>query len=227
MSRSVVLADGASAPGHLKDRHFIKIGGEPLLKRTVRQFAAFSDVVVIASDRRYAEELADEPCEVVPGDGKEVYYGADMIRKGLDHREGIVSWLVFGDVYFTDKAIYTIKAGIPYKQGWAMYGRSTNNPYTGTPWAEPFVIELGHVSNARCRAALDTILGHFLNRHWRRCSPWEWYYEMEGMPYEIPDVKHVPTGPHWVEINDLTDDIDFREDAANLEDAVRRQYDSA
>ena len=215
----VILADGESTAQNLADRYFIDIDGEELLPRSVRQFSEWADVDVLTSNYQVAGRLAG--VRTVPGsDQRKTYLANDMIRKGLEQCGGERTIIVFGDVYFTDRAVQVIKKG--NNRSWGVYGRSQSNPYTGTPWAEWFAFEVRDlVATHQGFAALKGTVKNYRSGAWPTCKTWDWYYEMEGMPYYIDDVANVPTGDHWVEINDLTDDIDFLGDALNLRRAVR------
>jgi NADH:ubiquinone oxidoreductase subunit len=201
------------------DRYFVDIDGEGLLPRSIRQFSEWADVGVLTSNDQIKARLPD--VGMVPGsDRRKAFLANDLIRKGLEQCGGERTIVVFGDVYFTDQAVQVIKKG--KRRSWVVYGRSQSNPYTGTQWAEWFAFEIsGLPATNKGFEALRETVKNYRSGAWPTCKAWDWYYEMEGMPYYIDDVANVPTGDHWVEINDLTDDIDFLGDALNLRRAVR------
>jgi hypothetical protein len=128
--------------------------------------------------------------------------------------------VVFGDVYFTHEAVATI-AGVRYPS-WRVFGRSTDNPYTGTPYAEWFAFHIANPAEVgRAKDAWKKVADDFGNNRWYRASAWEWYYTMEGMSINNRDAANMPTGKHWIEINDITDDIDFQADVDRMNTMLR------
>lgn len=217
--RAVILADGFSTPRNWEDRYFCEIGGEQLLPRTIRQFSEWADTYVLTSNQSVIDCLPPGTATLRGSDKSRTYLSIDMIRKGLENLGPDRTFIVFGDVYFTDEAVQTIREGTG--RPWTVYGRSQGNPYTATPWAEYYVIEIADLGGAiHATEALRATVNHYVAGYWNTCKTWDWYYEMEGMPYFIEDVASVPTGPHWVEIDDLTDDVDFWGDMVRLNKAV-------
>jgi hypothetical protein len=221
-TRVILLADGMSAAGHLEDRHLTQVGSKPLLLRSVQQFGEWARVGVATRNDAIWKAVSRQKniYRILPEDLSDQYYGLDLVRKGLDAARGERSVVAFGDVYFSDQAIETIKNH--EVDEWAMYGRSTDNKLTGCTWGEPFAFEVNPGSKGRAREALNMVVSYYLAGEWPRCSVWEWYYHMEKMPYNIPNPANCPTGPHWVEINDITDDVDFQRDLIGLRRAVER-----
>ena len=111
--RAVILADGKSKPQHLDDRHFMEVGGEPLIVRTIRQFKGFCEDVTVICPKDFFDELPwIQGVYHALGRGMEwAFFGADMIRKGLELCIDPRTIIVFGDVYFTDEAIDIIREG--------------------------------------------------------------------------------------------------------------------
>jgi len=212
--KAIILADGRSSPEHMEDRHFVEIGGEELLPRIIRQFSEFASVEVAASDPNIADRV-DAPT-VAPKDRSDKIAGLDMILKGLDLASRERNLIVLGDVYFSDEAISLIREG--NGKTWAVYGRSKNNDYK--PYGEPFVFEVKMKAIPQAYKALEVVLWHWATGGWDRRTPWEWYFEMEGLPYHIRRVNNIHTGEHWVEIDDHTDDVDYEKDIIGLQKAV-------
>lgn len=207
----VVLADGKSKPNHLDNHRLLTpIDGKPLLQRTIDQFSPHGPVAVLSGDPTIRKAVT--PTRFLPGSDKShLFYGADMIRKGLEHYAGPRTVIVFGDVVFTDAAVATIANH--EVEDWAVYGRSKVVSDKVAPYGEYFAIEINtnRVVDQGFKALRTIALKH-KRGEWRRCTAWEWYFEMEGLPYRIKDSKNIDVGPHWVEINDTTDDIDLPSD---------------
>lgn len=212
-TRVLILADGKSKEQHMGiERHLVKVDGIPLIGRTIRQFKAaggMPHVITRNPQIRWVSRL-NGAMTIVGSDRSEAFDGIDMIRKGLDHSRTMRSIIVFGDVVFTDDAVRRIMEHKP--EGWAVYGRSASSKYGGSDWAEYFAISVGPLAKKQGYQAIETVVETFKKRMWHRITAWEWYYAMEGMPWNIHNARKVRTGRHWVEINDRTDDIDFESD---------------
>lgn len=215
--RIVLLADGKTKDAHLgNSRLLTRINGRPLLVRTIRQFGEWADVALLSSDPLVREAVKGQKhlFYVQAEDKSDRYFGVDMIRKGLTHAWNKRSIILFGDVVWTDEAVELVRK--QQVDDWAVYGRSTNSEITGTRWAEYFAIEVNWGSREPAKRACDIVANHYMSKQWHRCTAWEWYYQMEQMSYDILNSRKVRTGPHWVEINDATDDIDTADDIERL-----------
>lgn len=213
--RVVLLADGKSKPNHLGNHRLLTpISGEPLIARTIRQFSPFAQVEVLTSDPTIRQAV--KPDGFLPGsDEANRFFAADMIRKGLEAFDGPRFVFVFGDVMFTDDAVDIIVNHAAKR--WAVYGRSKVVSAKVAPYGEYFAVEVNtsRVVDAGFKA-LHVIAEKHRRGEWRRCTAWEWYFEMENLPYRIADSKNIQVGSHWVEINDDTDDIDLPQDLERL-----------
>lgn len=212
----LILADGRSKDRHVDAPYTEMFQGFPLIVRTLRQFTSLGHEVIIISRRQDVKDVTRPQRRIgywEPVRDYDEYLGVAMIPKALDRAWQPETTIVFGDVYFTDEAVQTIS---DHEGDWAVFGRSTNNVWTGTQWAEWFAFHTHWGLRRQMRMAAKVVVKAYEEGSWHRCTPWEWYYEMEGMDWTIRNPMQVPTGPHWVEINDLTDDIDYKEDADNL-----------
>ena len=186
-------------------RHLFDVEGEPLLHRTVRQFSSHGEVIILGPP-----EYEIPPAETIQPDQCVEWCGVAMLAKALPHvADRNRTNLVFGDVWFSDKAVDTI---VGYEsEEWRIFGRPKPSQITGTGWGEYFCISLWPEHKELLHMAMYRAFGH-----WRdgspRLSPWEVYHAMEGMPMTVGHGNPVPTGPHWVTIDDWTDDFDFPED---------------
>lgn len=213
----VLLAGGRTKKSHLPNSRLLTpIKGTPLIVRTIKQFTQAGALVrVVTNDPDIIELVRMQKNVTIAWDADDPKYSqVDMIRKGLHFAWSRRSIIVFGDVVFTDAAVKRIMEN--RTEDWTVFGRSTDSQITGTRWAEYFAIELNWGSREQGKEAVNQVVSYFISGEWHRASAWEWYYHMEKMPYHIPNPANVPTGPHWVEINDGTDDIDFADDAKRL-----------
>lgn len=219
----LLLADGRSKDHHIDSPYLEKFQGVPLIVRTIRQFTGRGHPVIVVTRRADVKEVTRSQRGISfwePTLDYSEYGGVAMIPKALDRAWARQTLVVFGDVYFTDKAVEIISE--PTKD-WYVYGRSTNNVWTGTQWAEWFAFSTHWGVRRQMRMAAKLVIQAYKEGTHHRATPWEWYYEMEGMPWLIRNPMHVETGPHWVEINDLTDDIDYKEDADNLRRVINER----
>lgn len=215
-TRVVILADGRTKGVHLDNfRMLTRIKGQPLIVRTVYQFSKWANVCVVTSDPTIIEALRGHPARILAGSDKSDYYGGvDMIRKGLDWCWNRRSFIVFGDVVWTDDAVAKLESSEIAE--FAVYGRSGPSKLLGTPYAEYFAIGVNWAGREKGKQAVETVAKHYREGDWLQCTAWEWYHTMEGMPWEMPHPARPPIGEHWVEIDDATDDIDVNDDIERL-----------
>lgn len=203
--RTVILADGGRdvlAEWAGGSRHLIDLEGEPLLERTVRQFSELGDVVIVGP-------YDIPPARRVDPISAPEWGHIEMFAKGIPHlAENGRTNLVFGDVWFSDQAI-DIVAG--HVDDWRVFGRPGPSKWTGTRWGEYFSFTLYPDNLPAFSRAMTAALQAYESGAHHRVTPWEVYYEMEGLPLKIRG-KKAHTGPHWVTIDDWTDDFDFIED---------------
>lgn len=203
--RTVILADGGRdklAEWAGGARHLIELDGEPLLERTVRQFSAVGEVVIVGP-------YDIPPARQVDAISAPEWGHIEMFAKGLPHLapDGRTN-LVFGDVWFSDEAIETI-AG--HDGDWQVFGRPGPSKFTGTRWGEYFCFTLYPEHVAAFTKAMRAALRAYASGAHHRVTPWEVYYSMERLPLKIRG-KVAHTGPHWTTIDDFSDDFDFVED---------------
>jgi hypothetical protein len=154
----------------------------------------------------------------------ENYGGVAMMMKGLERAWSRQSLIVFGDVFYTEDAVKAmVEPAKTPDWNWKAYGRKTDNLWTGTPWGEFFGFRTSWAVREDMKAAAADVQDDYEAGRFPRSSPWEWYFRMEGMSPRIADVKNVAVGPHWVDINDLTDDIDYERDVVGLQNALARK----
>jgi len=204
MTRFVIACNGDATrwANHLGvPKHLAPAGGEPLLYRTVRQALVHGDEVHVmapAGDGRY-----DVPGAIVhtPGPTKSEYAST---RPWWSTQGRTV--LLLGDVYFTDAAMATIgtQAGRRY---WC-FGRHGKSHHTGKPYGEIFAvswwpgqIDIIDQHLAHCQGLLDSGQSN-------RPIGWLLLRSIQHTPL----TKHIVSRPWFVEIDDLTDDLDHPAD---------------
>jgi hypothetical protein len=202
-TRVIVLAAGSGE--RWKDfrgtpKHLTKIEGKVLLERTCSQFLKYTDdVCVIGLDERYKVE------------GTSLYAIQSQNTHWRDAAKFLSSknlWLndgrtvlVFGDVYFTSEAVKTImKDKDPFK----FFLRTGPSELSGARWKEIFGLSF---DQNMAKTIGQNILYLVSMGQIQRQAGWELYRYMIG-----PAPSGMFENPHFVEINDWTEDFDFPED---------------
>lgn len=181
------------APSHLAP---VNVDGHPLLARTIRQARALTDDVHLTSpdDGRY-----DLPgvTRHIRGDGGNEYTSTRDLWSNTDR-----TVLLLGDVYFTDEAIATIAAGSP--TAYRCFGRYRASVRTGTPYGEIFAASWGPQRHAAMDTHLTEVARLRKAGECMRPAGWVLLRLWQGTPVGRHLVRH----PYFVEIDDLTDDLD-------------------
>lgn len=149
---------------------------------------------------------------------------ATKYREALNAADDGPLVITFGDVFYTSRAIEVIHEGC---EGDAirLFCRFGPSVYTGKPYGEPFALYLPVTQRSRFKDALEwVIVEHAEERIWRD-GLWEVAKRLEGVPSERFG-EHIPL-TMFVEIDDLTDDIDFPEDLDRLRAVVPSTMDEA
>lgn len=182
-------------------KHLAVLDGERLIDRIARLFSPHGEVIVVGPDDRYHAPGAGlwRPT-ITPSNGD-----AD---KFLSSRE---LWsrttrtvIVYGDCFYSGQAAKTIATD--RSREWRMFGRVGPSSITNKPWGEPFAWAFDPGDHAGHDAALRAIVNLRRAGKIKRNGGWEWYRQLEGLPLKLRPNR---VGPHFVEIDDLTDDLDF------------------
>ena len=182
---------------------------EPLIERTLRQIGGSPLIVSDSSDFDYLPVKRVKP--INPG-----YGNIDKILSAKKHwNPNGKTLLILGDVYFTDEAIRTILDH--NEKDWFQYGRLHRNRFTEKRYNENFALSFypeHHESIIKAgKRSCELLQSKLIPRN---CMA-QWYRIMCGK-----DGKNAHTGGrqenlgNFVEINDLTDDIDKPEDYERL-----------
>lgn len=187
------------------DKHFVEIDGEPIIKRTVRLLnkMGIDDICVVGPDDRYKIEGSEL---YIPKLTPE-YYDADKFLSSKDlWLEDGKTILLFGDVYFTERALDTIVNHS--HQDWLAFGRPFESEITGG-CGEIFAHSFypGHIREHE--AALNLLVDYYNRDILQRISGWEHYRVMVGM--SGAEVRRHIIADRFVIIDDWTDDFDIPE----------------
>lgn len=199
--RYVILAKG----GHTDFiRQLVQIGKERLLDRTIRQLRenGIKDIIVTG-------EYTDIDAEVINPKNNTYDYKND---KGywLDAFNGLLeepTCFIWGDVYFSDKAIKTIVEG-PSDTFYCSYKNESKDYIKNHD--EPFAYKVADVK--RFKRHIEMVKSLYDAGYCKR-NPivWEVYRSINGININ----KHIMTR-NYIAINDITCDIDSKEDIAKL-----------
>lgn len=202
-SRVIILAAGKSKSWNNfrgTPKHLTKVEGKTLLERTCKQFLKYTDnVCVIGLDERY--QVDGTSLYVIKSDNTNWKDASKFLSsKDLWLRDGRTI-LVFGDVYFTSEAVKTIMKD---KDSFKFFLRRGANEETGARWKEIFAISFDQTMAPTFGQNLLhlTSMGQAETQ-----AGWALYRYMIG-----PAPSGLFNNPHFVEINDWTEDFDYPED---------------
>ena len=184
-------------------KHLLRIEGERLLDRTVRQFAGFSEVEIVARPRTYGyhhPQALTVEARLDPNN-----FGADRFRSSRDRWDGLTI-LVYGDVWFSDEAVVRIADWAHHQTDWRWIARMDRSEVTGKRYGEGFGFILPPDTHQLfdaavgegielCRAGVDDVVG------------WTVYRIMAGGD----GFTHEDLG-HLLSVDDWTEDFDWPRD---------------
>jgi len=189
-------------------KHFIPVGGEILLERTINQVKALnslSDIIIIGPpehDPRYVFEGTKllKSTRRGPAAIYELFSPQNM-PYNPDGR----TVMLFGDVWYSDRAMATIVQGDDQPDNYTWFGRSVGNDICayGELWAISFRPEAAQ----EIRGHLEYMLQLHKDGTIKRAGGWETYRLLRGIDMGTHEISGA-----WVEINELTEDFDFPEE---------------
>lgn len=211
--KAIVIAagEGSRWGNHLgTPKHLVELGGERLLDRITRLFAAHADVTVIGRDERYC--TPHSTLAVPRLDDRN--FGADkfLSSRHLWSRDER-TLVIYGDVYFTEAAVRTIVSW-PHRS-WYLFGRFGASRVYGGDRGECFAQSFWPHNISDHLAALREVVSARRARHIHEAGGWQHYRAMEGFFLD----EHAQ-GPRFVEIDDATDDLDYPADHGRIQAAV-------
>lgn len=199
---AIVLANGSQAKwGKETPSHFVRVEGERLIDRTVRQFGVHADVIVSGPDLRYK---LDDAALYVPKAEPENLDGDILLSTRALWAAHDRTLVVLGDVWFSDSAVDAIVNRLD--RDWFYVGRENGSRYSGTDYGEIFALSFWPEHSAELLDAMYEIRRRQRDEGLWRGGLWEHYRLLCGI--ELLD--HRIDG-HFLEVDDDTDDFDFPE----------------
>jgi hypothetical protein len=180
-------------------KHMVPIFGKPLLQDTIDKFYGH-DITVVCNEELDVTGCRFEKVELNPEN-----FDADKFLNNayLWNKDGRTV-ILYGDVYFTETAVLTIKADL---WDWCWYSRYGAGTYTGKDWGENFAIAFWPQHHDKLKEALSEVVRFNKENVTERSGGWELYRQMAGIPLN----EHAVKG-NFINIDDLTDDFDYPED---------------
>lgn len=190
-------------------RQLVEINGEVLIKRTIRQLKERGfDVSITLPEKNFLGDLGIKEIVSKP-DG-------DPIEKILNLKNETPCLAIYGDVYYTDKAMDTITNS---NEPMMFFGRELAG--TIKRCGEPFAIRVNEYLMTKAQELKDKGL-YSIQGGKRRCGEWELYRYINNIPLGRHKIKN-----YWTEINDLTDDVDTPDNYKAFQDYFKRHIDSS
>jgi hypothetical protein len=192
--------------------HLAPVDGEPLIHRTVRQVISLTGGVGSGVELYVTGPIGDDRYAVP---------GARWVERSMGEASEYHStrglWsdtgrtvLLYGDVLFTTGALNMIINKFDSKRKFLFFGRYGKSQVTGCRYGEGFAVSWWpeHIAEVDRRLAECVKAKEMGNR---RPIGWLLLRAHQGTPLERHRVVRHPSGP-FVEINDLTEDMDFPAD---------------
>jgi len=199
-------------------KHLVEIEGQRLIDRTVSQYQRYTDdIVVVGIDQRYQIQgaqlfIPEKPMKfvypkLVHAEWKEMDKFITSVHLWDPYKRTI---LVYGDVYFTDKAINTI---MTYEHAWRCFCRTRASSITGKTCKEIFAYSLDPENHEVFRKALD-----FLKTSKTVTGGWSLFrYLTSGKDVVNNNYEQMFNNDKYIEIDDWTEDFDFPQDLIEWE----------
>jgi hypothetical protein len=197
----IVAANGGTDRWGGRLPQMVEIDGEPILHRTLRQVAEFTDDVWVCG-----------PDELRP------LGGAVLVRP---ESTGGLGWIdcywstrhlwspesrtvhLLGDVWFSSASIDTIMGD--RDRGWRLYARFGPSHHSSKPYGEVWGHSFYPEHQAEHLSAILRVMDAYQSGLIDRSSPWEHYAAMEG----AEDLTEcIPRG-RYISIDDRTEDFDY------------------
>lgn len=215
MDSVLVNAAGAGLrwAGHLgvACKALIPAAGEPLLARTMRlvhRRTPGASLSVVATEPALAPLLEPYGARLVAPEPSPRPAELDQLTSGktawsADGR----TWLLAGDVYFTESAICQIFASTHWDVQW--YGRPRPGRMTGKPYGELFGVSFDRAGGARLLWHCGRVRDEHCSGNCPAATPWQVLCSMLHMPL---GTQARPRHPSLVEIDDATESFDYPHD---------------
>lgn len=201
-NRAIILCAGESSrwQNYQGDpKHLIKIDGERLIDRTVRlikQYSPQTEIIIVANDDRYKVEGTTLYKPELNPDNLE----ADNWLSSMPLWSEGKTFLMFGDIWFTDEAMQTIFGDTG--EEWRVFGRESGSFITGKIWEEWFCISFYGKERVLLLGILNNLIEERKSGEIGKAGGWELYRSL----------KKTDSKNHFVVIDDFTEDFDFPKD---------------
>lgn len=176
----------------------------PLIQRTRRMLADLGVTPLFCGGSDRLRQAGD--ANILASTGVDI---ADAVCGTAHLWDGPVR-ILLGDVVWSRAALATVLA--PRAAGWHVFGKLGGNRFTGKKWCEIYALAISPECEPQLLSSAERL------RQWpgNRKKLWELYRLMLGetLP-EVPSnawLLSPPASPHFVEIDDWTDDIDTPQD---------------
>jgi CTP:phosphocholine cytidylyltransferase-like protein len=181
-------------------KHLIEIEGEILLNRTVRQFKKYTDDIIIIA--RTNDYLINDARLEKPIDGEWYDFGKIYSSHHLWSNDETI--IIFGDVYFTDKAVEKI---MNFVGEYKFFLRKSGSKLTGKKYAEIFGLYFSNKMKDNIKKSLE----YLIDKKQDGVGAWQLYFHMHGINHIRQIGKPVSCGG-YIEIDDWTEDFDKPKD---------------
>jgi hypothetical protein len=184
-------------------KHLVSVDNETLILRTVRLLTenGINDIHIVGLDESYKVSGSNLYIPIK----NDLNFGADKFLSSevLWNNNGRTITM-FGDVYFTNKAIKKI---INDSSGsWKVYGRPASSAYTQKKHAEIFANSFFDYEINYLKSCLQYIIDLCEKKIIQRCIAWELYRAMNGAKSEQINEHFI--FKNFIVIDDYTDDFD-------------------
>jgi hypothetical protein len=215
--RLIVLCAGRQSrwKGYKEKKYMLPVWGEPLLARTVRRFKeALPDLDIVVLLRPGAMHVPYARCAYAPPNQLDESYKLTSSERFWDDEHTIC---LFGDVFFTDMAIFKILTTTPDEVAW--FGRAKPSDITGCRYEEIFGVSFTAQGGQQILQAADFVRGEFYAGNIKQTKAWEIHRHLADIPLvrtgltkNLKKPLRGYVGPNFIEIDDLTEDFDTQED---------------
>jgi hypothetical protein len=178
-------------------KHFLKVEGEVLIERTVRQLKRYTnDIVVVGSSDAYTIEGASL---YIPQPAAEDTDFGDVLKfySSMTLWSSARTVLVFGDVYFTDEAVDQIMSS---DDSFTFLLRDSSDALGGSR-REVFAISFDGSANSLIR---QHMLALIRDKSAPRAGGWALYKSLTRPSWDVTQ--------HCIKIDDWTTDFDYPKD---------------
>lgn len=216
-TRVIILCGGNSSNWEgKKPRHFIKINGERLLDRTLRQLreSHVEDIVVVSSNYR-VRGVKNYYAKTNP-----YQYGADRFLNSTNQwNKGGNTIIIYGDVYYTKEAMQQILSyrGANFK----VFCRPQKSLHCDRGWGECFGVYITPQAHLKAIGKLQKLVSLCNDDKLWSANGFAWARLMAGVEDKQINT-HMKELSTYSVINDITIGINCKQDYRELLKALRK-----